>query len=55
MKLMNTLWKGNQAYFFHEAVDPIKLDLPTYFEVIKSPMDFSTIKKKIQGRVYENP
>ncbi len=29
--------------------------MPTYFEVIKNPMDFSTIKQKLGGRVYESP
>lgn len=43
-KLINTLWKAPHAWIFHEPVDPQKLGIPDYFEVIKKPMDFSTIR-----------
>lgn len=53
-KLLNTLWRANQAWVFHEPVDPIKLNLPDYFEVVKHPMDFGTIKKKLNSNFYSN-
>jgi hypothetical protein len=31
---------------FHNPVDPKKFGIDDYFEVVKNPMDFSTIKKK---------
>ena len=47
-KLMNTLWKFKEADLFHKPVDPQELNIPDYFDIIKNPMDFSTIKKKIE-------
>jgi hypothetical protein len=55
LKFINSLWKGNQAYFFHEPVDPVKLEIPNYFQVVKTPMDLSTAKKKLQNNMYDSP
>lgn len=30
------------------------LQLPDYFEIIKQPMDFSTVRKKLDNGVYKN-
>jgi hypothetical protein len=35
-----------------EPVDPIKLQLPDYFDVIKSPMDLGTVRKRLDGGTY---
>jgi hypothetical protein len=51
-KLLNNLWRANQSWIFHEPVDPVKLGILDYFEVIKHPMDFSTIKKKLNSNFY---
>ena len=53
-KLMNSLWKAKDAELFHKPVDPVELGIPDYFSIIKEPMDFSTIKKKLSGFVYTN-
>ena len=53
-KLLSLLWKVKDADLFHKPVDPIELGLPNYFEVIKNPMDFSTIKKKLNNFCYSN-
>lgn len=53
-KLLNTLWRVNQAWVFHEPVDPVKLNCPDYFEIVKQPMDFGTIKKKLNNNYYAN-
>jgi hypothetical protein len=34
-RMINTLWKHNQAWIFHEPVDPKKLNIPDYFDIIK--------------------
>jgi hypothetical protein len=39
---------------FHKPVNPIELGIPDYFDIIKNPMDFSTIKKKISNYQYTN-
>lgn len=53
-KLMNTLWKHKDADLFHKPVDPEELNIPDYFNIIKNPMDFSTIKKKLTNCSYTN-
>ena len=32
---------------FLEPVDPVELGIPDYFDIIKTPMDFGTIKEKL--------
>ncbi|RMD41277.1 hypothetical protein DV735_g3850, partial [Chaetothyriales sp. CBS 134920] len=44
-------WQVNQ--FFTHPVDPVALNIPTYFQVIKKPMDFETIQTKLNNNVYE--
>lgn len=39
---------------FLVPVDPIALGVPTYFQVVKHPMDLGTIKSKLNGRKYSN-
>ena len=53
-KLMNTLWKYKDADLFHRPVDPEELNIPDYFNIIKNPMDFSTIKRKLANFTYTN-
>lgn len=42
------------AYPFLEPVDPVALDCPLYFDVVKNPMDLSTMSKKMENGEYEN-
>ena len=51
-KLLNALWRMSQSWIFHEPVDPVKLNILDYFDVVKSPMDFGTIKKKLSNNFY---
>jgi ankyrin repeat protein len=46
-KLLNILWRTNHSWIFQEPVDPDKLGIPDYFEIVKRPMDFSTIKVRV--------
>lgn len=46
------LKRNSNASPFLEPVDPVKLDIPDYPLKIKHPMDLSTVKKKLDGRVY---
>ncbi len=41
---MNNLSKIKESEIFHKPVNPIELRIPDYFDIIKNPMDFSTIK-----------
>ena len=47
---------GHQfAWPFLEPVDPVALNLPTYFDVIKSPMDMGTMHSKLKRGEYTDP
>jgi bromodomain-containing factor 1 len=40
------------AWPFMNPVDPVALNIPTYYTVVKKPMDFGTIEKNMQNGVY---
>ena len=42
------------SYPFMVPVDPVALNIPTYFQVIKKPMDFSKIRENLSQGQYEN-
>lgn len=41
------------AQFFYTPVDPVALNIPTYFQIIKKPMDLGTIMTKLENNAYE--
>ncbi|KAJ1828056.1 hypothetical protein LPJ56_001320, partial [Coemansia sp. RSA 2599] len=43
------------ALEFMAPVDPIKQGVPTYFDIIKHPMDLGTIRKKLDRSQYQSP
>jgi bromodomain-containing factor 1 len=45
---------GNAGPFL-EPVDPVKLNIPDYPSKIKHPMDLSTIRKKLDAKMYQTP
>lgn len=42
------------AHFFYEPVDFAKQNLLDYPKIVKYPMDFGTIKRKLAYNAYEN-
>ncbi|KAF3922202.1 hypothetical protein ABW21_db0208041 [Orbilia brochopaga] len=55
--IMKELWKKQHhaiAYPFYNPVDPVALEIPDYFKVIKKPMDMSEISRKLQHNEYNN-
>lgn len=42
------------SYFFMAPVDPVALNIPTYHSIIKKPMDFGTVRQKLDRGEYEN-
>eukprot|EP00239_Pterosperma_sp_CCMP1384_P000425 CAMPEP_0197852710 /NCGR_PEP_ID=MMETSP1438-20131217/21247_1 /TAXON_ID=1461541 /ORGANISM="Pterosperma sp., Strain CCMP1384" /LENGTH=374 /DNA_ID=CAMNT_0043466871 /DNA_START=267 /DNA_END=1387 /DNA_ORIENTATION=+ len=50
-QLMKTSW----AHMFLKPVDPVELDLPDYFTIIKRPMDLGTCERKLLQKEYESP
>lgn len=56
--ILKELWhKKNQdvAYYFYYPVDAEVLGLRDYHDIIKHPMDLTTIKKKMDARDYRKP
>jgi E1A/CREB-binding protein len=41
------------SWIFMQPVDPVELNLPDYFEIIETPMDLGTIKKKMENNNYK--
>ncbi|XP_052223772.1 bromodomain-containing protein 2-like isoform X3 [Dreissena polymorpha] len=52
--LMKGVWKHQFAWPFHQPVDPVKLHLPDYFDIIKQPMDLGTIRKRLETQYYHS-
>jgi bromodomain-containing factor 1 len=50
--LLRQMKKNKESFAFREPVDPVKLNIPRYFEVIQQPMDLSTIETKLNTSVY---
>jgi bromodomain-containing factor 1 len=42
------------AFPFYHPVDPVALNIPDYFKIIKRPMDLATIQDKLKMNSYEN-
>ena len=42
------------SFPFVAPVDPVALNIPTYLRVVKKPMDFGTIRQKLDRGEYEN-
>lgn len=53
-KYLKKLMAQPSAYWFMSPVDPVALNLPTYFDIIKEPMDFTTIMDKIEKEIYKD-
>ncbi len=39
---------------FAKPVDPDVLGIQNYFDIIEHPMDLGTVKKRLEGGLYEN-
>ncbi len=53
-KILTACWKAKGGYYFHDPVDPAKYGVDDYFDIITEPMDFGTIRKKLNNNVYSN-
>jgi hypothetical protein len=55
IKIITLCWKLKGSHWFHDPVDPVKFGIMDYFDIIAKPMDFTTIKKKLNYNAYNNP
>jgi hypothetical protein len=53
MVILRSLKKHREIGPFLRPVDPIALGIPTYFDVIKQPMDVMTIEKQLHTAQYQ--
>ena len=42
------------GYIFGRPVDPVALNIPDYFEIVKRPMDLGSIRKRLENGVYRD-
>merc|ERR1719210_1675475 len=50
--VMKAVWKHQFEWPFQTPVDANKLNIPDYHKIIKNPMDFGTIKKRLDNNYY---
>ena len=50
--VMKSVWKHQFGWPFQTPVDALKLNIPDYHEIIQHPMDFGTIKKRLENNYY---
>ncbi|GIX96282.1 histone lysine acetyltransferase CREBBP [Caerostris extrusa] len=56
MPTLENLYKQDpESLPFRQPVDPVQLNIPDYFEIIKKPIDLSTIKRKLDTGEYQDP
>ncbi|KAL4803655.1 Bromodomain-containing protein [Aspergillus unguis] len=55
VKAIQNLKRLQDARFFKQPVDPVKLNIPAYFQIIKEPMDLGTIEQKLKNNAYQSP
>lgn len=51
-RMLTSLQQGPDAWIFKEPVDEKKLGITDYFTIIKSPMDFGTMREKLKRHEY---
>jgi len=54
VNLLNQMMNHKYSGLFNRPVDPVLDGVPDYLERIKNPMDFSTVKKKVENDEYKN-
>lgn len=52
--VLQELMDDQFGWVFREAVDPVALGLPDYFDVVKTPMHLELVKKKLESSVYSD-
>jgi len=55
VSIVKFLKKHEDAWPFLEPVDPIKLGIPDYLNIIKHPMDLQTIEHRLGKHNYKSP
>ncbi|KAK9457654.1 Bromodomain-containing protein [Dipodascopsis uninucleata] len=54
LSMVRSLKRLKDAAPFLQPVDPVRLGIPDYFNIVKNPMDLSAIEKKLTGNEYKH-
>ncbi|KAL4887077.1 Bromodomain-containing protein [Aspergillus karnatakaensis] len=54
VKAVQSLKRLHDARFYKLPVDPIKMNIPHYPQIIKQPMDLGTIEQKLKNNAYQD-
>ena len=52
--MVNSALNNKRGVWFKAPVDPVRDNLPNYFEIIKEPMDLGTVRSYLLGGKYES-
>ena len=52
-KVVNALQRHRFYFIFAQPVDPVTLNIPDYFDVVKTPMDLGTVAAKVRDGLYK--
>eukprot|EP00285_Hemiselmis_virescens_P018245 CAMPEP_0173391220 /NCGR_PEP_ID=MMETSP1356-20130122/17859_1 /TAXON_ID=77927 ORGANISM="Hemiselmis virescens, Strain PCC157" /NCGR_SAMPLE_ID=MMETSP1356 /ASSEMBLY_ACC=CAM_ASM_000847 /LENGTH=122 /DNA_ID=CAMNT_0014348797 /DNA_START=44 /DNA_END=409 /DNA_ORIENTATION=- len=55
LAVLKAVKQHKHGWIFGEPVDPIKLQIPDYFDVIKRPMDLGTVKANMDSNKITTP
>ncbi|XP_061685251.1 CREB-binding protein isoform X2 [Syngnathoides biaculeatus] len=56
MPTLESLYRqDSESLPFRQPVDPMLLCIPDYFDIVKNPIDLSTIKRKLDTGQYQDP
>lgn len=55
LKILTSLKKHQYSFPFLKPVDPIALQVPDYFDIVKEPMDLGTVERNLRNGLYANP
>jgi E1A/CREB-binding protein len=47
--VLKKVMESDYGWIFNKPVDPVDLQLPDYFEVVKVPMDLGSVRKKLES------
>ncbi|VDN60384.1 unnamed protein product [Dracunculus medinensis] len=53
--ILERIHKMDESIPFRIPVDPVILEIPDYFDIVKKPMDLQTIGTKLDTGLYNNP
>lgn len=55
MPTLEKLYRQDESLPFRQPVDPQSLGIPDYFDIVRTPMDLSTVKRKLDTGQYSDP